>query len=234
MSRPLTFTEGAKISSTMMKPTISGSTKTIRLLRLFLLVCFALGFSSFARADVTIVVPPTFSSSNQAQPPDTTDYEGSFYDFSSTFPPANIAIGSFEFTIPTGYYVTGGTMSGTFGDVNYSTTALTDLYVFNGGIEVGECDSVTAPCAAGTVDGSLVSWSYTFDTTDLSSLASDFSSGSLDFTAVQNSFGSVIVGTPSLELELAPTPEPPTIFTMAGGLLAIGALLRRKVTSATE
>jgi hypothetical protein len=124
--------------------------------------------------------------------------------------------------------VTGGTISGTFGDQNYLTTALADLYVGDGSIEVGECDSDGAPCAAGTIDGSLVTWSYTFDANDLSNLASSFSSGSLDFTAIQNGFGSTIVGTPGLDLQVAATPEPASIFTLAGGLLAIAALRRRK------
>jgi len=54
-------------------------------LRHFLLPCFALGGVSFAYAH--IIVAPIFDPSNQAAPPDTTDYEGNYYDFSSTFPP---------------------------------------------------------------------------------------------------------------------------------------------------
>jgi hypothetical protein len=165
--------------------------------------------------------------SNQAQPPDTTDYEGVFYDFSSTFPPSSISIGTFNFTIPAGDYVTGATISGTFGDVNYSSSALTGLYVDDGNIEVGECDSYADPCAVGTSDGSLVPWSHTFTGAELSSLASDFAAGSLDFTAVQNSFGSVIVGTPVLDLQAA-VPEPSGMFVLAGGLLATVVGLRRR------
>ena len=202
----------------------------LRLLRPFIFCCFTFGCTTFVQAD--IIVPPTFDASNQAQPPDTTDYEGNFYDYSSTLPPASINIGSFDFSIPVGDYVTGATISGTFGDINYPTTALTDLFVDRGSIEVAECDSsaggtIFPPCAAGTVDGSLVPWSYTFSASDLSSLG-DFASGSLDFTAVQNGFGAVVVGTPSLDLDVAPIPEPGTLFTLAGGLLALGALRRRR------
>jgi hypothetical protein len=202
----------------------------IKRFRPFSLACLALGCASFAQAN-DIIVTPTFSSSNQALPPDTSDYEGNFYDFSSTFPPSSISIGNFIFTIPTGVHVISATISGTFGDVNNSATALADLYVLNGGIEVGECDSsmggtVFPPCATGTVNGSLVPWSYTFTAANLSSLASDFSAGSLDFTAVQNGFGSVIVGTPVLDI--AVSPEPGSIFTLAGGLFALVGLRRRK------
>ena len=195
-------------------------------LRYCLLACLALGCASLAQADIDIVVAPTFDPSNQAAPPDTTDYEGNFYDFSSTFPPNPITIGTFDFTIPIGDYVTGGTISGTFGDANIPVTALTDLFVLNGTIQVAACDSFSDPCAAGTIDGSLVSWSYTFTAADLNNLASDFAAGSLDFTAIQNSFGAVVVGTPSLDLQVAP--EPSSIFTLAGVLVAFAAWRRRK------
>lgn len=195
-------------------------------LRHFLLACLVLGCASFAQAD--IIVAPTFDPSNQAASPDMTDYEGNFYDFSSTFPPNPITIGTFDFTIPTGYVVTGATISGTFGDQNIPVTALTDLFVDGGTIQVASCASTSDPCAAGTIDGSLVPWSHTFDVAELSSLASDFAGGSLDFTAVQNSFGEVIIGTPSLDIQVAQTPEPSSVFTLAGGLLAFAAWRRRR------
>lgn len=196
-----------------------------------LFATLSLGLAASAQAG-DIIVNPTFDASNQAAPPDTTDYEGVFYDGVTTFPPSSISIGTFDFTIPTGEDVTGATISGTFGDVNIPVTALTNLFVDGGTIEVGECDieldGVTyPPCAAGTLDGSLVPWSYTFSSTDLANLGADFSAGSLDFTAVQNSpFGAVVVGDATLDIQV--TPEPASIFTLAGGLLAFAALRRRK------
>jgi len=186
-------------------------------LRLFLLACLALGSASVAQA--AIIVIPTFDPSNQAAPPDTTDYEGNFFDGTSA--PYDLTIGAFGFTIPKGYRVTAATISGTFGDVNFSTTALADLFV--DGIDVAGCDSFSAACAAGTVNGSLVSWSYTFTGPQI---AADFAGGSLNFTAVQNSFGAVIVGTPTLTIQ--DVPEPSSIFTVAGGLLAFVVWPRRK------
>ena len=190
--------------------------------RHFLLACFALGFASLAQGD--ILVTPTFDSSNQAAPPDTTDYEGNFFD--GTAAPYDIAIGAFNFKIPTGNFVTGATISGTFGDVNYSGSALADLFVDNGKIDVAGCDSTLDPCFTGTVSGSLVSWSHTFTGAELGELAPDFKGGSLDFTAIQNSFGATVVGTPTLDIQVAP--EPSSILTLAGGLLALAARRRRK------
>jgi len=190
---------------------------TITPLRYFLLACFALGCASLAHAD--IIVTPTFDPSNQAAPPDTTDYEGNFYDFSSTFPPDPITIGTFDFTIPTGDQIVGATISGTFGDVNIPTTAVTDLFVDDGNIQVAACDDPSAPCAVG---GSPVSWSYTFTDAQFGDLAG----GSIDFTAIQNSFAAVVVGAPTLDIQTVP--EPSSIFTLAGGLLAFAACRRRK------
>src|ERR1700733_12788876 len=98
-----------------------------------------LTLSASAQAGV-IIVSPTFGASNQTAPPDTTDYEGIFYDGTETFPLPSISIGTFTFTIPTGESVIGATISGTFGDVNIPVTTLTDLFVDGGTIEVGECD----------------------------------------------------------------------------------------------
>ena len=199
---------------------------TLTFFRHFLAAALVVGCASFAQAD--IIVPPTFAASNQAAPPDTTDYEGNFYDFSTSVPPGPITIGKFTFTIPKGDVVVGATISGTFGDQNIPVTALNDLFVMNGTIEVGACDSTSDACAAGTIDGSLVPWSHTFGAAELSALASDFASGSLDFTAAQNSFGAVVMGTPTLDIQLVQTPEPSSLFTLAGGVLGFAAWRRRK------
>ncbi len=190
---------------------------TIKPLRHLLLTCLALGWAALAHAD-NIDAQLTFDPSNQAAPPDTTDYEGNFFD--GTAAPYDVTIGTFNFTLPAGDYIVGATISGTFGDQNIPVTALTDLFI--DGIKVAGCDSFTDPCAAGTIDGSLVPWSYTFTTAQLG----DFAGGSLNFTAVQNSFGSIIVGAPVLDIQAVP--EPSSIFTLAGALVAFAAWRRRK------
>jgi hypothetical protein len=193
---------------------------TTRPLRHFVLACFALGWASLAHADIDVA--PTFSSSNTASFPDTVDFEGNFYDLMTTFPPDPISIGTFNFTIPPQDQIVSATISGTFGDQNIPVTALTDLFVDGGTIQVAACDSPIAPCASGALNGLPVPWSYTFTAGQLGAL----STGSLDFTAVQNSFGAVVVGTPTLDIKVVP--EPGSLFTVAGALLAIVALRRRR------
>jgi PEP-CTERM motif-containing protein len=194
---------------------IPGAFVTKKPLRHFLVASIALVWAaSLAQAD--IIVTPTFDSSDQTT--DGTDYEGNFF----TAGPDDITIGTFDFTIPVGDQIAGATISGTFGDVNFSTSALAELLVDGGTIPVGACASFTDPCFAGNIAGTPVPWSYTFTSAQLADLAG----GSLDFTAVQNSFGSVIVGTPTLDIQTVP--EPTSIFTLAGGLLAFAAWRRRK------
>jgi hypothetical protein len=190
------------------------------LLTFTLATTLGLGFTASAKADLIVV--PTFDPSNQAAPPDATDYEGNYYDLSSTFPPNPITIGTFTFTVPTGQVITGATISGTFGDQNIPVTALADLFVDGGTIEVGNCDSTSDPCFSGTIGGSPVPWSHPFTAAELG----DLTGGTLDLIAVQNSFGAVFVGAPTLDIQT--TPEPASIFTLAGGLLALAAWRRRK------
>lgn len=184
----------------------------------FVLNAFAcaalLAASGTARAD--IVATLNFDPSNQAAPPDTTDYEGNFFDGTSA--PYDITVGTFTWTIPVGESILGATISGTFGDVNLPGSALTDLFV-DGTISVGKCDDPSALCATNQDPGSLVSWSQTLT-------ASELSGGSLTLTAVQNSLGQTVVGDPMLDIQV--TPEPALIFPLTGGLLAIAFLRRRK------
>ena len=105
-------------------------------------------------------------------------------------------------------------------------TALADLFVLNGSIEVGACDDDTPPCAAGTVDGSLVPWSYTFAAAELSSLVR-ISRRLPRLHRRSEQLRRRHRWHPTLDLEVAPTPEPASIFTLAGGLLAFAALRRR-------
>jgi hypothetical protein len=189
-----------------------------RFLRPLLLIFVVFGC---AQADIIATIPAS---------------DGAFYDFSSSFPPASISLGIFTFAIPKGDAVTGGTVSGTFGNADFSTSALADLFVLNGTIEVGSCDSSPdglggtnfPPCFTGTTNGSLVPWSYTFTAGDLSKLSSDFAAGSLDLTAVQTFFGSFDVGRSTLDLQVTPVPEPASMLTLAGGVFLLGFLMRRK------
>lgn len=191
-------------------------------------VFLGITFSAQAGPIGQIVVNPIFDLSNQTQLPDTSDYESIPTD--GTAAPYALTIGAFNFTIPAGDTVYSATVFGTFGDVNYTSSALADLYVLNGTIKVGGCDlnqDGSYPlCATNQDPSALVSWSYTFSSADLASLATDFAHGSIDFTGVQNSAGVTVIGTPTLDISTVP--EPASIFAAAAGLLAFAAFRRRK------
>jgi hypothetical protein len=204
----------------MTKQTLSTAAASIAVL-------LTITFSAQASPIGMIVVTPTFDLSNQTQFPDTSDYESVPTD--GTAAPYDLTIGAFNFNIPAGDTVYGATIFGTFGDVNYTSSALADLYVLGGTIKVGGCDlnpdSSYPFCATNQDPGALVSWSYTFSSSDLANLATDFAHGSIDFTAVQNSAGVTVIGTPTLDISTVP--EPASIFAAAAGLLAFAAFRRR-------
>jgi hypothetical protein len=179
---------------------------------LILASALVLSFSPRAHADIVATIPN--------------------YDGTATFGPfpSSISIGDFAFTIPTNQIVVGGTVSGTFGndDVPGTTTdsAPTDLFADSGAIEVAECDdslSYTAACDSGSTP---TPFSYTFTSSDLSTLSTDFASGSLDLSAIQNGPFAVNAGSLTLDLATATTPEPNGLWLSGAGPMCF-LLLRR-------
>ncbi|HUB80078.1 MAG TPA: PEP-CTERM sorting domain-containing protein [Bryobacteraceae bacterium] len=152
------------------------------------------------------------------------------YDGNASFGPfpASIAIGNFTFAPPTGDTVIGGTVSGTFGNTDIpgttDTSAPADLFIDNGLIEIAGCDdalSFTAACDAGPGPSPF---SYSLTPADVSNLAGEIASGSIDLSAVQNSVFAVNLGALTLDLTVVPEPASIALFaSMVAGL----ALLRR-------
>jgi hypothetical protein len=153
------------------------------------------------------------------------------FDFNAgDYPLGSVTIGNFLFSIPANQLVTGATISGTFGNNDVSSnTALSDYFVNHGGIEVASCDDPTADCFSGQT-GVPTPWSYTFTANDLKNLSAAFSSGSLDFSAVQNFAISVQTGVTTLTIDTAAStaPEPSTFFVIGGGLAGLACLRRRR------
>jgi hypothetical protein len=177
-----------------------------------LAAAFVLGHAGSARADIISTLP---------------EYNGTpSFDFNpADYPLVPVNIGDFLFTIPAGYYVVGGTISGTFGNTDVAPfTAPSDFYLDGVKVEVAECDDAltgTAACDSGSVP---TAWSYTLTSQDLSNLASEFTSGSIDFNVIQN--GPIALQTSVTTLDLVAAPEPASVFVFCGGLAGIG-LLRR-------
>jgi hypothetical protein len=174
-----------------------------------------------ARGDVLVTLPSSYDSPNG-------------YDFVSTFPPTGTTtIGTFTFS--TDLAVTGITISGTFGNGDSPTTALSDYYLgFSGNekaVEVAACDSIVNNCYSN--QNGPTPWSYTLTASNLSTLASAITSGSLDFTytwdnntivAIPGDLQFVYAGAPTLDIQVAP--EPAAALISFGGLAGIAALRR--------
>jgi hypothetical protein len=162
------------------------------------------------------------------------------YDFVSTFPPSgSTTIGTFTFSIPGGAVVTGITISGSFGNGDSPTTALSDYYLGFGGdetaVEVASCDGILDDCYSN--QNGPTTWSYTLTASNLSTLAPAITGGSLDFTytwdnntqfAFPGDDQYVYAGLATLTIQT--TPEPATLLICFGGLAGIAVLRRlRKV-----
>jgi hypothetical protein len=158
------------------------------------------------------------------------------YDFISTFPSAgSTTIGTFTFSIPVGALVTGITISGTFGNGDSGTTALSDYYLGYSGhemaVQVASCDSIFDDCYSG--QNGPTAWTDTLTAGNLSTLASAIAGGSLDFTYTWDNNTTVAIpgydqyvyaGAATLDLQV--TPEPATVLMCFGGLAVIATLRR--------
>jgi hypothetical protein len=184
------------------------------LLTFILATTLGLGFSSSAKADI-------IATAGEFNGPPNFDFDPGDYPLTS------VLVGDFNFIIPAGYTVVGGTISGTFGNNDISPiTAPGDYFIDNGIVKVAACDDSltgTAPCDSGSVP---TSWSYTLTAGDLANLTTEISAGSVDFTAVQNFAVSIQTGTTTLDLVLSP--EPGTLYVLCGGLAGIALIRRRR------
>jgi hypothetical protein len=107
------------------------------------------------------------------------------YDYATTFPStASELIGTFTFTIPAGNTVGGITISGSFGNGDSPTTALSHYYLGFAGdeeaVEVAACDSISANCYSGQ-EGPYT-WTATLTPTQIATLAPALAAGSIDFS----------------------------------------------------
>jgi hypothetical protein len=189
---------------------------------LFLGAAFVLTIPAHATS-IFVTLPSSYDSPNG-------------YDFVATFPPAgSTTIGTFTFSIPASVSILGITISGSFGNGDNGTTALSDYFLGFGGdetaVEVANCDSILADCYSN--QNGPTPWSYTLTSANLSTLAPAIGSGSLDFTytwdnntqfALLGDLQFVYAGAPTLDIQI--TPEPATVLICFGGLAMIATLRR--------
>ena len=106
----------------------------------------------------TLDTSAAFSATNQST--DGTTYFNAPY--TGALPAAAVAVGGFDFTVPSGFEVSGATISGNFGsDALGSGTAAVDLFMNS--VQVATCDNA---CAAATQSAD-VAWSFTFTPAEL-------------------------------------------------------------------
>ncbi len=192
--------------------------KTVRLklaLAGILLAGTAMSSAHASTITGTINTSSVFSPTNQSG--DGTTY----FNAPAAGPFAPVTIGEFDFTIPAGESVFGGTFNGNFGsNVLGSGTAQVDLFL--NGIAVASCD---AACEFAS-ESADVPWTYTFTSAQLSSL----SSGAAVLTALQKGVSQIVLDPTSVNIQtqVAPVPLPGAIWLLGSGLLSLFGFARRK------
>jgi hypothetical protein len=166
------------------------------------------------------------------------------YDFNSTYPPTTYqADGTFTFTIPAGLTIAGITITGSFGNGDSGTTALSDYYLGFAGneeaVEVAACDDPTANCYSGQ-EGPYT-WTATLTPAQIATLASAITAGSIDFgytwdadppaqpiadLLAPNGYDAQYVYAGAATLDINTTPEPATCLFCISGLAGLVALKR--------
>jgi len=166
------------------------------------------------------------------------------YDYETTFPTPgqSTTIGTFTFTAPA-EGAAAVTVSGSFGNGDVPTTALSDYYLGFAGnetaVQVAGCDDILADCYSGQ-EGPY-DWSATLTPAEIALLAPAIAAGSLDFTYTWDSsppaqpipdifsptgYDDQYVYAGAATLDITPAPEPGTVLLCFSGLAGLAAFRR--------
>lgn len=165
------------------------------------------------------------------------------YDYDTTYPPTTYQnIGTFTFTIPPGEIAAGVTVSGSFGNGDSPTTALSDYYLGFAGDEeavtIETCDSALADCSSN--QNGPTDWSVTLTQAEIEELAPALTAGSVDFGYTWDAsppaepifdfftggYDPQFVYAGAATLDVTPTPEPGTVLFCLSGLASLAAFRR--------
>jgi hypothetical protein len=172
----------------------------------------------------------------------TGSYDSPFgYDFNTTFPsPGSTTIGTYTFAPIDANAINTITITGTFGNSDGTTTALSDYFLGFGGdetaVEVAACDDTSDNCYSGT--NGPYTWTATLTQAQISELEPGLAAGSLDFTYTWGNnvplpdfftggYFDQYVYAGATTLDITPAPEPSAVLFCLGGLAGIVVLRRR-------
>ena len=161
----------------------------------------------------------SFSPTNQSA--DGTTY----YNAPTNAPFAPVTVGEFDFTVPSGQAIDGGTFSGNFGsNVLGSGTAQVNLFL--DGVAVASCG---AACEAAS-NSADVAWLYTLSSTDLALLAgnANWQAGKAVLTALQNTPSQIVLDPSSVSLTTTAVPIPGAVWLLGSTLAPLFGFARRK------